>query len=135
MLAEFNSILFNFIAVRLLLNYLARFAKPKFQKMTHPTRMYYTMTTYFDIVRLQVHSTLRSTSFVPQYIVYTVVTIVHLTFYTLHSLRCTLYATDTTQYFYIYCILYKVVLFFEVWRIPHSTLQHSIIHCTQYINR
>ena len=90
------------------------FAKPKFQKMTHPTRMYYTMTTYFDIVRLQVlHSTLRSTSFVPQYIAYTVVTIVHLTFYTLYSLRCTLYATDTTQYFYIYCILYKVVLFLK----------------------
>ena len=37
LLAEFNSIIFNSIAVRLLLNYLTRFAKPKFQKMTHST--------------------------------------------------------------------------------------------------
>ena len=44
LLAEFNSILFNSIAVRLLLNYLARFAKPKFQKLTHPTQVYYTKT-------------------------------------------------------------------------------------------
>ena len=39
-----NLILFNSIVVRFLLNYLARFAKPKFQKMTHPTRVYYTIT-------------------------------------------------------------------------------------------
>ena len=99
--------------------------------MTHPTWMYYTMTTYFDIVRLQVlHSTLRSTSFVPQYIAYTVVTIVHLTFYTLHSLRCTLYATDTIQYFYIYRILYKMGLFSKSGK-QLTLLQHSIIHSTQ----
>ena len=66
-----------------------------------------TITTYFDIVGLQVlHSTQSLYAFVPQYIAYTVVTIVHLTFYTLY--------TDTIQYFYIYRILYRVVLFFEV---------------------
>ena len=57
-------------------------------------------------------------------------TIVHLTFYTLYSLRCTLYATDTIQYFYIYCMLYKVGLFLKSGK-QLTLLQHSIIRSTQ----
>ena len=125
MLAEFNSILFNSIAVRLLLNYLARFAKPKFQKMTHPTRMYYTITTYFDIVGLQVlHGTL---TFNLAY--HSTLYILYIVFLTLYPVR---YRYNTVLYI-IYCILYKVVLFLKSEKYL-TLLQHGIIRITQYPN-
>ena len=125
MLAEFNSILFNSIAVRLLLNYLARFAKPKFQKMTHPTRMYYTITTYFDIVGLQVlHGTL---TFNLSY--HSTLYILYIVFLTLYPVR---YRYNTVLYI-IYCILYKVVLFLKSEKYL-TLLQHGFIRITQYPN-
>ena len=125
MLAEFNSILFNFIAVRLLLNYLARFAKLKFQKMTQPTRVHYTITTYFDIVGLQV---LHSTQYTTLYAFRTTIHCIHssdhstsdilyIVFLTLYPVR---YRYNTVLYIHRSLYVIQSGFIFEVWKTTHS---------------
>ena len=123
LLAEFNSILFNFIAVRHLLNYLARFAKFKFQKMTQPIRVHYTITTYFDIVGLQV---LHSTQYTTLYVFRTTIHCIHssdnstsdilyIVLLTLYPVR---YRYNTVLLHLPYIIQNGFI--FEVWKTTHS---------------